>query len=228
MSRSLVNIGLVVLAIMMLGGCAGNSEPTGAVPTTRQQVETSKDAQRVLWGLWDCVVNPASGSGNGARVIDEVREKLPNDLVWLFSQQSGLPLVTLELVVKAGALQDPKGKEGLANLTASLLLSGTKSKSATQIAQELEVHESTISRAVASKTVQLPNKRIIPLSEFFDRSLNIRTVLKDIIEGEKSPLSDTELVEILKVQGYQVARRTVAKYRAMEGILPAHLRRPSR
>jgi RNA polymerase sigma-54 factor len=97
-----------------------------------------------------------------------------------------------------------------------------------RLSQELEVHESTISRAVASKTVQLPNKRIVPLSEFFDRSLNVRTVLKDIIQGEKLPLSDTDLVEMLNKQGYQVARRTVAKYRAMEGILPAHLRRPGR
>ena len=67
-----------------------------------------------------------------------VREKLPNGLVWLFSEQSGLPLVTLRLLVKAGTLQDPPGQEGLANLTASLLLSGTKKRSATQIAQELD------------------------------------------------------------------------------------------
>jgi len=96
-----------------------------------------------------------------------------------------------------------------------------------KISQELEVHESTISRAVASKTVQLPNRKIIPLSEFFDRSLNVRTILKDIISQESHPLSDTELMDMLQKEGYNVARRTVAKYRAMEGILPAHLRRPS-
>jgi zinc protease len=67
-----------------------------------------------------------------------VREKLPNDLVWLFSRQSELPLVTLQLLIKAGTLADPPGKAGLANLTASLLLSGTKSRSATQIARELD------------------------------------------------------------------------------------------
>jgi zinc protease len=67
-----------------------------------------------------------------------VREKLPNGLVWLFSEQSGLPLVTVRLLVKAGTLQDPQGKEGLANLTASLLLSGTEKRAATQIAQELD------------------------------------------------------------------------------------------
>lgn len=67
-----------------------------------------------------------------------VREKLPNGLVWLFSEQSGLPLVTLKLFVKAGTLQEPQGKEGLANLTANLLLSGTKQRNAAQIAQELD------------------------------------------------------------------------------------------
>jgi len=96
-----------------------------------------------------------------------------------------------------------------------------------RISQELDVHESTISRAVASKTVQLPNRKIVPLSEFFDRSLNVRSILKDIIIQETHPLSDTELVEILQKEGFSVARRTVAKYRAMEGILPAHLRRPA-
>lgn len=67
-----------------------------------------------------------------------VREKLPNDLVWLFSEQTNLPLVTMQLLVKAGTLAEPVGKEGLANLTASLLLSGTKKRTAAQIAQELD------------------------------------------------------------------------------------------
>jgi RNA polymerase sigma-54 factor len=93
------------------------------------------------------------------------------------------------------------------------------------LSKELEVHESTISRAVSSKTVQLPNRKIIPLSSFFDRSLNVRTVLCEIIANEAAPLSDAALVDILGEAGFKVARRTVAKYRAMEGILPAHLRR---
>ena len=93
------------------------------------------------------------------------------------------------------------------------------------ISKDLEVHESTISRAVSGKTVQLPNKKIVPLSSFFDRSLNVRTILKDIITQEAKPLSDSELVDLLAKKGFDVARRTVAKYRSMEGILPAHLRR---
>jgi RNA polymerase sigma-54 factor len=94
-----------------------------------------------------------------------------------------------------------------------------------QISRELEVHESTISRAVANKSVQLPNRRIVPLSSFFDRSLNVRTVLKEIINGESKPYSDSDLVEMLSKRGFEVARRTVAKYRSIEGILPAHLRK---
>lgn len=92
------------------------------------------------------------------------------------------------------------------------------------LAQELEVHESTISRAVSNKAVQLPHGRIIPLSKFFDRSLHIRTALREIIAQENKPLTDTQLAKMLKKQGHPIARRTVAKYRAMEGILPAHLR----
>lgn len=93
------------------------------------------------------------------------------------------------------------------------------------LAEELGVHESTISRAVSNKAVQMPNGHIIPLSKFFDRSLQIRTALKQIIEEETTPLSDNEIAGLLLEQGYSVARRTVAKYRAMEGILPSHLRK---
>ena len=92
------------------------------------------------------------------------------------------------------------------------------------LAKTLDLHESTISRAVSDKAIQLPNGRISPLSRFFDRSLHIRTVLKQLIEDEESPLSDTELADLLAEMGHTVARRTVAKYRSMEGILPAHLR----
>jgi RNA polymerase sigma-54 factor len=93
-----------------------------------------------------------------------------------------------------------------------------------QLAQELEVHESTVSRAVANKAVQMPNGRIIPLSSFFYRSLNVRTILREMIAEEPYPLSDSELVDQLSSRGINIARRTVAKYRAMEGILPANLR----
>jgi RNA polymerase sigma-54 factor len=93
-----------------------------------------------------------------------------------------------------------------------------------RIAGVLAVHESTISRAVAHKAVALPNGRIVPLQRFFDRSLSVRDMVKEIIHGEPRPLTDDEIVAELGRQGVAVARRTVAKYRAVEGILPARLR----
>ena len=95
------------------------------------------------------------------------------------------------------------------------------------LAEELEVHESTISRAVANKSLQLPDGKIVPLAKLFDRSLGIRTELKEIIAGEdkKKPLSDSKIAEILNQQGYDLARRTIAKYRAMERIDPAYMRK---
>ena len=95
-----------------------------------------------------------------------------------------------------------------------------------EIALELGVHESTISRAVSGKIVQLPNRRIIPLSLMFDRSLPVRAMIRDIITYERKPLNDSQISKILAEQGVDVARRTVAKYRSMEGILPARLRNP--
>jgi len=92
------------------------------------------------------------------------------------------------------------------------------------IAKELKYHESTISRAVSGKTIQLPNRKIVPLSIFFDRSLAHRTIIKEMIEKEEYPLTDTEIKDKLEEDGIKIARRTVAKYRSLEGILPAQLR----
>jgi zinc protease len=66
------------------------------------------------------------------------RQSLPNGLVWLFSDQRSLPLVSIKLLIKGGVLADPPGKVGLDNLTAMLLTQGTKKRSATQIAQEVD------------------------------------------------------------------------------------------
>jgi len=94
-----------------------------------------------------------------------------------------------------------------------------------KVADRLEVHESTISRAVSGKCVQLPTGKIIPLSMFFDRSLPIRARIREMIQNEKQVYTDAQLVELLSQNGIEIARRTAAKYRSMEGILPAHLRK---
>lgn len=93
-----------------------------------------------------------------------------------------------------------------------------------KVASMIGVHESTISRAVSHKSVALPDGRIIPMSRFFDRSLAVRDLIKEIINNESRPLTDDQITEILQDEGIRIARRTVAKYRSIEGILPARLR----
>src|SRR5690606_21901854 len=95
------------------------------------------------------------------------------------------------------------------------------------VAQQVGVHESTVSRATANKYVMLPNKKVIPFSDFFTPSLSVKDVIKEIIETESQngkPLSDMRIRELLLQRGYRIARRTVAKYRAELGILPSTVR----
>ncbi|HEU5316167.1 MAG TPA: RNA polymerase factor sigma-54 [Chloroflexota bacterium] len=92
------------------------------------------------------------------------------------------------------------------------------------VAAELGVHESTVSRATASKYIMLPSGEVVPLSNFFTPSLSAKDVIKDMITNESEPLTDEQIAERLSKMGIVVARRTVAKYREQLGILPSILR----
>jgi RNA polymerase sigma-54 factor len=93
-----------------------------------------------------------------------------------------------------------------------------------EVANAIGVHESTVSRATANKYVQVPSREIVPFSHFFTASLSIKDVINELIANETTPLTDQEIVETLHQHGFDVARRTVAKYRGQLGILPSTLR----
>ncbi|HUV73246.1 MAG TPA: helix-turn-helix domain-containing protein, partial [Anaerolineae bacterium] len=93
-----------------------------------------------------------------------------------------------------------------------------------QLAEKLGVHESTVSRAVASKYALLPGGRLVALADFFDGSLRAKSLIKEAVSLETHPLTDGGLVELLAEAGISVARRTVQKYRQALGILPSELR----
>ena len=95
------------------------------------------------------------------------------------------------------------------------------------VAQQVGVHESTVSRATANKYVMLPSRRVIPFSDFFTPSLSTKDVIKELIEREAKKgetLTDRRICDLLLRQGIRIARRTVAKYRAELGILPSTMR----
>lgn len=105
------------------------------------------------------------------------------------------------------------------------------------VADDIEMHESTISRATNGKYVQTP-RGLFELKYFFTTGLSnvvgedvsstsIKSTIKDIIGSEdtKKPLSDQKIADLLKSQGNNISRRTVAKYRDELGILSSTMRR---
>ena len=106
-----------------------------------------------------------------------------------------------------------------------------------EIAEALELHESTVSRVTTQKFMHTP-RGIFELKYFFGSHVNtesggsasstaIRALIKQLVGAENSrkPLSDSQISEILGQQGIVVARRTIAKYRESMQILPVNLRK---
>ena len=106
-----------------------------------------------------------------------------------------------------------------------------------EIADELELHESTISRVTTAKYMATPHGTF-ELKYFFGSGLSteaggsasstaVRALIKQFVEAEDAvrPLSDSALAAMLEEQGIQCARRTVAKYREGLKIAPANLRK---
>jgi RNA polymerase sigma-54 factor len=93
-----------------------------------------------------------------------------------------------------------------------------------EIAAQLGLHESTVSRAVAGKYALLPDRSTVPLSRFFSASGGLDGTLRALVESANGPISDQRLAELLAAAGYPIARRTVAKHRARLGIAAAALR----
>jgi RNA polymerase sigma-54 factor len=103
------------------------------------------------------------------------------------------------------------------------------------LAAELDVHVSTVSRSVQGKIAQTP-WGLLPLRSFFQAKTggsnggardDVREKVRDLVAAEDShsPLSDDDIVRELQVQGLKVARRTVAKYRGELGIQSSYRRR---
>lgn len=99
----------------------------------------------------------------------------------------------------------------------------------TKVARMLSMHESTVSRATANKYIQLPSEEVVPFDFFFDGSVSVKDMIGELIasEDKHSPLSDQQIAEILQERGFNVARRTVVKYREAEKILSSRQRRAS-
>ncbi len=105
--------------------------------------------------------------------------------------------------------------------------SGLRSLTRKQVGDEIDLHESTVSRATDGKFVQLPNGKTVSFDDFFNDSLQVKDAILVLVEKEdpRHPYSDEQIAVMLEEMGMAVARRTVAKYREEIGLLPSRLRR---
>ena len=105
------------------------------------------------------------------------------------------------------------------------------------VAEDIGMHESTVSRVTTNKYVHTP-QGIYELKFFFNSSISkvggdeiaseaVKSHIKQIVASEncKSPFSDQKIVELLRTRGIEIARRTVAKYRDVMNILPSSRRK---
>ena len=106
-----------------------------------------------------------------------------------------------------------------------------------EVAEVIDMHESTVSRVTNQKYVQTP-RGVFPLKFFFSSSLGtssgedasaraVKSQIEKLVSDEDTlkPLTDSHIVTALKMKGVKIARRTVAKYRDQLGILPARMRK---
>jgi RNA polymerase sigma-54 factor len=106
-----------------------------------------------------------------------------------------------------------------------------------EVADVINMHESTVSRVTNEKYVQTP-RGLLPLKFFFSSGLqtttgedasarSIKAQIKKLVDDEdpKNPLTDQEIVQQFEQRGVKIARRTVAKYRDQLNVLPARMRK---
>ena len=106
-----------------------------------------------------------------------------------------------------------------------------------EVAEVVEVHETTVSRAVSGKYMQTP-QGLFEMRYFFTSALktatgqdvsnaSVKQVINELVENEDKakPFSDEQIVKILAEKNLKIARRTVAKYRGELNILSSNMRR---
>ena len=166
-------------------------------------------------------------NGEDDEVKDYIQDKM-RGAMWLIRsihQRQGTIVKVTESIIKFQKEFFEKGVEHLRPLVLR------------EVADDIEMHESTVSRVTNSKYVHTP-RGVYELKFFFNSSISkqggkdlaseavkakIRCIIAD--ENPKKPLSDSKIVDALKEEQIDIARRTVAKYREMMGILSSSKRK---
>lgn len=165
-----------------------------------------------------------TGNGNAK---DYIQEKL-RSAQWLIRSIQQRQRTIIKVAESILKFQRDFFDKGIAHLKPLILR---------DVAEDIGMHESTISRVTTNKYVHTP-QGIFELKFFFNSGISrtngedlasqaVKSKIKQIIGGEdpKKPLSDQKIAQILKEGGIAIARRTVAKYREQMGILSSSKRK---
>jgi RNA polymerase sigma-54 factor len=180
---------------------------------------------RVSQHYHDELMREVRNGDSEAREFINARLKSAKWLIQTIEQRRRTMVKVMECIVRKQREFFDKGTAFLRPLTLQ------------QVASEIGMHESTVSRVTTNKYVQTP-RGVFELKFFFSSSLgtqdggevsakSAKDKIRRIIEAEsaKSPLSDQKIADMLKNDGLNIARRTVAKYREQLNILPARMRK---
>ena len=166
-------------------------------------------------------------TANKEDVRDYIRDKIRNGKFLIKSihqRQQTISNIAHEIVKRQQEFLD-RGPSGLKPMTM------------VQIADIVGVHETTVSRAISGKYMSTPHG-VFEMKYFFTpgyqteggesmSNTSVKGVIAEMVKAEnpKNPLSDKEIVDMLKKRGIPIARRTVAKYRNELNILPSNMRK---
>jgi RNA polymerase sigma-54 factor len=188
-------------------------------------VNDSSTPRLMVSSYYEKLLNEAEKDSNLSKYLTD---RL-NSAMWLIKsidQRKQTIYNVVEAVVKYQKDFFDKGSKYLKTLTLK------------QIAEEVGIHESTVSRSINGKYLQSP-MGVFEIKYFFSggvaggqsgegiSSKSIKSFIKEIVDGEdpKSPYSDQDMVNMLKEKGIDISRRTVAKYRDEMQILSSSKRR---
>lgn len=149
--------------------------------------------------------------------LTPARSVLENGLVLLASEERGLPMVTFNLLIRAGSRYDPQGREGLANLTARLLTYGTRSRTALQISETLDFIGATLSAGAGE---ELASVNLTLLKKDLDVGLNL---LAEILTASVFPQQEIERQKqsvIASIRASEQQPGSIAQRKFHEALFP--------
>lgn len=164
----------------------------------------------VLLAAFACAAQTAPASNGGVKLAPYKKVVLKNGMTVLLMEQHKVPLVSLNYIVRSGAVTDPAGKEGIASLTAGLLRKGTTTRTADQVSESLDFIGASYS---AGASLDYSSGR----AEFMKKdAVNGLDIVADLLMNPVFPEAEVKKMLAQRVDGIKAgkdqAQRVISEY----------------